>query len=230
MRILDVGCGTGALSKDIASIVGETGKVIGIDNTQKFIESGKETYHDVKNLELLCCDIFDYEADEKFDLIVSARVLQWLNNPKDALLKMMSLLKPNGQISILDYNHNRLEWNPAPPESMKLFYSAFLKWRTDAGMNNGIADDLPDLMKEAGLVDIEKINSDEHYEKHRKDFKSKVGIWSKVAGSTQMVVEGYIDEQLRIKAIEEYDEWVGNIAISMTMKLNEVRGKVKKDI
>jgi ubiquinone/menaquinone biosynthesis C-methylase UbiE len=227
MLILDVGCGTGAISKDIAKIVEKSGKVIGIDNTEKFIESGKITYQNIKNLELLHTDIFDYEPNQKFDLIVSARVLQWLNNPKDALLKMKSLLKPNGRISILDYNHNNLEWNPEPPESMKSFYKTFLKWRTDAGMNNGIADDLPDLMKEIGMVDIEKINSDEHYDKHRNDFNSKVGIWSKVAGSKQMVEEGYLDNELRLKAIEEYVYWVDNEAISMTMKLNEVRGKIK---
>lgn len=224
MSVLDVGCGTGAISKDIANSVGSSGKVIGIDNTEKFIQSGKATYERIQNLELRHCDLFDFEPHQKFDLIVSARVLQWLNNPKDALLKMKSLLKPNGIISILDYNHNNLEWSPEPPESMKAFYKIFLKWRNDAGMNNGIADDLPELMQEIGLVHIEKINSDEHYEKHRTDFNSKVGIWSKVAASAQMVEEGYLDNDLRLKAIEEYNAWIENSAISMTMKLNEVRG------
>lgn len=225
MTVLDVGCGTGAISKDIANFIGETGRVLGIDNTGNFIESGKVTYARIKNLELIHSDLFDFEPEQKFDLIVSARVLQWLNNPKDALVKMKSMLKPNGQISILDYNHNKLEWNPEPPESMKLFYKTFLKWRTDAGMNNGIADDLPDLMKEIGLVEIEKNNSNEHYEKHSNDFNFKVGIWSKVAGSKQMVEEGYLDNNLRLKAIAEYNTWIENKAISMTMKLNEVRGR-----
>jgi ubiquinone/menaquinone biosynthesis C-methylase UbiE len=226
MTVLDVGCGTGSISKDIANIVGDYGKVIGIDNTLKFIESGKETYKNTQNLYLIHSDLFDFETNEKFDLIVSARTLQWLSNPKEALLKMKSLLNPNGIISILDYNHNKLEWNPEPPNSMKEFYKTFLKWRSDAGMNNKIADDLPELMKEIGMVDIEKINSDEHYGKHRKGFNSKVGIWSKVASSTQMVEEGYLKDDLRLKAIEEYDEWVESKAISMTMKLNEVRGKM----
>ncbi|MDN3643202.1 class I SAM-dependent methyltransferase [Lutimonas halocynthiae] len=226
ISVLDVGCGTGSISKDIANIVGKLGKVTGIDNTAKFIESGNETYKNIQNLNLLHSDLFDFQSSEKFDLITSARTLQWLNNPKEALLKMKSLLKPNGRISILDYNHNNLEWNPEPPKSMKEFYKTFLKWRSDAGMNNGIADDLPDLMKEIGMVEIEKINSDEHYEKHRADFNSKVGIWSKVAGSIQMVEEEYLDNDLRLKAIEEYNDWVENKAISMTMKLNEVRGKM----
>ncbi|MDW5290202.1 class I SAM-dependent methyltransferase [Formosa sp. PL04] len=226
MSVLDVGCGTGSISKDIANSIGKSGKVTGIDNTAKFIESGKETYKNIPNLNLLHTDLFDFQTTEKFDLITSARTLQWLSNPKAALLKMKSLLKPNGSISILDYNHNNLEWNPEPPTSMKVFYKTFLEWRKDAGMNNGIADDLPELMKEIGMVNIEKINSDEHYEKHRTDFKSKVGIWSKVAGSVQIVQEGYLNDNLRLKAIEEYNEWVENKAISMTMKLNEVRGKM----
>lgn len=227
MSVLDVGCGTGAISKDIANIVGNSGKVIGIDNTKNFIESGKETYKSIKNLNLVHSDLFDFEPKDKFDLITSARTLQWLSNPKEALQIMKSLLKPDGIISILDYNHNNLEWNPEPPKSMKEFYKTFLKWRSDAGMNNGIAEDLPVLMKEIGMVDIEKINSDEHYEKNRIDFKSKVGIWSKVAGSVQMVEEGYLDDKLRLKAISDYNKWVDNEAISMTMKLNEVRGKIK---
>ncbi len=226
ISVLDVGCGTGSISKDIANIVGNSGKVIGIDNTEKFIESGKETYKNIQNLILIHSDLFNFNPNEKFDLITSARTLQWLSNPKEALLKIKSLLKPNGRISILDYNHNNLEWNPEPPMSMKEFYRTFLKWRSDAGMNNGIADDLPRLMKEIGMVEIEKINSDEHYDKHRTDFESKVGIWSKVAGSVQMVEEGYLNNDLRLKAIKEYNEWVENKAVSMTMKLNEVRGKM----
>ena len=225
MFILDVGCGTGAISKDIAKVIGDSGKVLGIDNTKAFIDSGSKSYKDVKNLELIHSDLSEFESVEKFDLIVSARTLQWLSNPKEALKKMKSLLKPNGQISILDYSHDRLEWNPNPPQSMKSFYKAFLKWRKDAGMNNKIADDLSVMMQEVGFKSIEVINSNEHYDRTRKDFKSKVGIWSKVAGLIQMVEEGYLDNDLRLRAIEEYDSWVENDAISMTMKLNEVRGK-----
>lgn len=224
MIVLDIGCGTGAISKDIANIVGQTGKVIGIDNTEKFIKSGKRTYGEVQNLELIHVDLFEYEPGQKFDLIVSARMLQWLNNPMEALEKMKNMLKPNGQVSILDYNHDNLEWNPDPPELMKLFYQTFLKWRKDAGMNNGIADDLGSMMQDVGFHSVETINSDEHYDRKREDFKTRVGIWSKVAGSTQMVEEGYLDNNLRLKAIREYDNWVENEAISMTMKLNEVRG------
>lgn len=224
LRVLDVGCGTGAISKGIAKVIGPKGQVIGIDNTEKFILSGRESYQDTLNLRLVHSDLFNFYDDEKFDLIVSARTLQWLSNPKDALIKMKSLLKPNGKVSILDYNHEALEWRPNPPKSMQLFYDAFLNWRADAGMNNRIADHLVDYFTAAGFHHIETFNSDERYTKGDANFVERVGIWAKVAGLKQIAEEGYITEENRLKAIEEYEAWVTRDAKEMVMKLTEVRG------
>lgn len=224
LKVLDVGCGTGAISAGIAKHVGQ-GVVVGIDNTGSFIDSGKETYREVRNLELVHADLFDWNPDERFDLIVSARVLQWLRNPKDALIKMKSLLRPGGVVSILDYNHSALQWEPLPPQSMLTFYDAFLRWRADARMNNQIADDLPEYFSETGFHSIEVINADEVYRKGSDNFAARVGIWSKVAGMKQISDEGWITDELRMRAIEEYNTWIETAAESMTMKLNEVRGR-----
>jgi ubiquinone/menaquinone biosynthesis C-methylase UbiE len=224
LRILDVGCGTGSITKDIANLTGPGGMVTGIDNTEKFISAGKEYYGDAKNMELVCTDLFRYDPANKFDLIVSARTMQWLSNVDEALEKMMSMLKPGGTLSILDYNHTKIEWQPDPPASMRKFYNAFLKWREEAGMSNHVADDLPQLFEAAGFTDIQVLNSDEHYQRGEENFPFRAAIWSKVAELKQIMEEGYISEYDRLKAIEEYNAWIATDALSMTVKLNEIRG------
>jgi len=231
MRVLDIGCGTGAITLGIAKKVGETGQVIGLDSSKHLIKEGKDLFDLPTNLELIAGDLFSYEPETPFDLIVSARVLQWLSNPKEALAKMKTWLNPNGQISILDYNHEELEWSPEPPESMQQFYAAFLKWKKEAGMNNRIAEALPIYFEELGFHSIKSVNANEVYQKGVANFLSKIGIWTKVAESRglQMQIDGYVTNELRLQAIEEYNEWIQTKAKKMVMKLNDVRATYTKN-
>ena len=226
MRVLDVGCGTGAITKDVARYIGHTGYVIGIDNTEAFILSGRESYKDVSNLGLIHSDLFEYQSAADFDLVICARVVQWLSDPKTALTKLVSFLKPGGHLSLLDYNHEGLEWTPAPPESMLIFYRAFLQWRADAGMDNRIADHVADHLKALGMHSVKVINADERYEKKQHDFIERAGIWLKVAELKQIVEEGYLTAAMRQKAIVEYSAWLHDTAESMTMKLKDVQAQV----
>lgn len=223
LRVLDIGCGTGAITKDIANSVGPTGYVVGIDNTASFVTEGQNLYAEVQNLELLHCDVLDFDSEEKFDLIVSARTFQWISTIGQAIDKIKTLLKPNGQVSILDYNHEMIDWTPKIPQSMQNFYNMFLMWRKDAGMNNRIGFDMVDILEEHGFDQIEVFNADEHYESNIPSHKTKIKIWSNVASSRQIVDEGYISDENRVEAIEDYNNWVDNEAQSMTLKLREVR-------
>lgn len=227
LRVLDIGCGTGAITKDIAAIVGPTGYVIGIDNTASFIAEGKNLFGTIPNLELIHCDLLDFNSVEKFDLIVSARTFQWISTLDQAIDQLKTLLKPNGQVSILDYNHEAIDWNPKIPKSMEHFYHMFLMWRNDAGMNNRIAYDLEEIFEEHGFSQIEAFSADEHYEHSNPLHLDKLKIWSKVANSKQMVDEGYLSDQERLDAIKDYNDWADHMAISMTMKLREVRAVLK---
>lgn len=223
LRVLDIGCATGAISKDIANIIGPKGYVVGIDNTASFIDEGKNVFSDVENLELIHTDLLNFETEEKFDLIISARTFQWISTLDKAIEKLKTLLKPAGQVSILDYNHEAIDWNPKVPSSMQNFYDMFLMWRKDAGMNNRIGFDLAEILEEHGFSKIEVINADEHYNRNKLSDMEQMKIWSKVALSKQMVEEGYISDIVRLTAITDYNSWVENKAISMTMKLRETR-------
>ena len=145
LSVLDVGCGSGAITADIAQRV--NGKVVGIDFSQHLIELAQKNYEHIPNLSFRLANINDYVSDESFDLVIAARTLQWVNNPAEVVSKMVGLLKIGGKTSINDYNHTKIEWSPAPPKSMLAMYEAFLKWRTDAGFDNKLPIICPIFMK-----------------------------------------------------------------------------------
>lgn len=108
---------------------------------------------------------------------------------------------------------------------MGSFYSSWLKWRSDNGMNNRMAECLPMIFNENGLRNIEVRESNETYLRGQANFDDKLGIWVKVASSKQLVEEQYVTEELRQKAILDYQNWIEKDANVMQMVLKEVRGQ-----
>ena len=88
-----------------------------------------------------------------------------------------------------------------------------------------MAECLPIIFNENGLRNIEVRESNETYLKDQDDFEDKLGIWIKVASSKQLVEEQYVTEELRQKAILDYQNWISSDAQAMQMMLKEVRGQ-----
>jgi hypothetical protein len=93
-------------------------------------------------------------------------------------------------------------------------------------MNNRIGFDLADILEEHGFDQVEVFNADEHYQRMFPAHVENLKVWSKVAGSKQMVEDGYISDDDRLQAIADYDRWVTQEAISMTLRLREVRAQL----
>ena len=223
VTVLDVGCGSGTITKGIAQKVAPSGKVTGIDSSETLIALAGTGY---PNLEFKVADIHAYVSTERYDLVTAARVLQWLPDVKLTLRKLKEFLKEDGIIAILDYNHEKIQWTPAIPVEMQRFYNAFLKWRQDAGFDNAIADNLPHLFTE---LEFRNINVEPHMELTKKgdaDFAGKAGIWSEVAKTRglQLVKDNYITEDERLSAIRAYDAWIENEGQSMQMYLLAIEG------
>ncbi|MFE4570797.1 methyltransferase domain-containing protein [Paenibacillus chitinolyticus] len=226
--VLDAGCGTGAITKGIAEAVGQEGRVVGIDNNDGLISYARETFggQEQEPLAFETADIHYLPYRNEFDIVTTARVLQWLADPRQALGQLIEAAKPGGRVIVLDYNHDKISWQPEPPPSMKAFYASFLKWRSDAGMRNGIADELPGVFADLGLVDIRSSEQHEIVMREDGNFLQQAGIWADVAATrgVQMVADGYLSEQERAAAEIEYRQWVQTEAVSQTMYMLAVEG------
>jgi ubiquinone/menaquinone biosynthesis C-methylase UbiE len=225
--VLDVGCGSGSITAGIAKHLHPKGSVTGIDVSGHLIAAAQQQYEGIDNLGFEVADINGFSGGRRFDVITSARVLQWLPNAEETVQKMVALLKPGGWLSILDYNHTKIGWQPQPPQSMLVFYKAFLQWRSDAGFDNEVADNLEEYFVKAGLKNICVEARHEFTNRDDEEFESKMGIWLAVAETRghQLVKDGYISEAERMATAEEYGEWVKEGAQTMKMYLLATGGQ-----
>jgi ubiquinone/menaquinone biosynthesis C-methylase UbiE len=224
--VLDVGCGTGAITRGVAELAGPGGRAVGIDVNASLIAEARAAHREVPGLAFTVADVYALPFDAEFDVVTAARVLQWLADPAGALAAMGRAARPGGRIVALDYNHEKVLWRPAPPATMQAFYAAFLRWRAEAGMDNAIADHLAELFVAAGLRDVEVSPQHEAVERGEPGFEAAAGIWADVAATRgrQMVADGVIDEAARAAAEADHRAWVHASAESQCLYLLAVEG------
>ena len=226
LTVLDVGCGTGAITRGITEAVAPNGRAVGVDLHAGLIKEARRLHGEVPGLSFETADVYNLPFHDLFDIVTAARVLQWLANPLVALQKIATAAKPGGRVVILEYNHEKIAWQPQPPLSMQEFYAAFLRWRADAGMDNAIADHLAEMFARAGLTDILITPQHEIARRGDADFVTRSSIWAEVTASrgSQMIADGVISEDLRAAAETDYRNWINQSAESQTMYLLAVEG------
>lgn len=224
--VLDVGCGNGAITAGILGRVLPGGRVVGVDINSRLIQEANERYGGEPGLTFHVGDIYHLEYEAEFQLVTCSRVLQWLAKPATALESMIRAAVPGGRVLVLDYNHEKIAWDPEPPATVRRFYDAFLAWRAEAGMDNAIADHLVSMFVEAGLTDVVSTPQQETTNRGDAEFERRIGIWADVIGGRgrQMVEDDAITEAERAAAHEDYVAWARETAQSQTLYLLAVEG------
>ncbi len=219
MSVLDVGCGPGTLTAEIARRV-DPGAVVGMDANSEMIRAAEEASPpgEIPNLVFYTGDIRKSSWDGEFDLVNAARTLQWIPDPDVALHRMARAAAPGGLVVVLDFDHTRAEWSD-PPRAWTRFYQAFLAWREAGRLDNAIASRLPGLCEGAGLVDAELWPQITTVRAGDADFFRVAGLWRMVIESRarQMVAAQHLTETERQAALGAFTEWMKQADAAQTV-------------
>jgi ubiquinone/menaquinone biosynthesis C-methylase UbiE len=125
LNILDVGCGPGTITVDLASRV-PNGFVYAIDPSADVIEKAKKHAEEqgVKNVRFEVGDIFNWSnldgvKEGGFDVVHAHQVLQHLKDPWGAMKEMKRLVKQGGILAVRDVDYSAMSWYPEHPTMQK---------------------------------------------------------------------------------------------------------------
>lgn len=119
-KVLDYGCGGGSNLLYLSEVVGENGKVIGIDISKKQLERSVKKvtrFSNRKNIILIKEEREGRNFEKNmFDAIISVGVISYQSDPRKLLKEMKRILKRGRKISILEFGKSIMI---SPPPHLK---------------------------------------------------------------------------------------------------------------
>lgn len=115
-RLLDVGCGPGTITVDLA---GRVGHVDAVEPTTAALELARDHARSCRqhNLTFTTADVHALPfADDTFDVVHAHQVLQHVADPVTALTEMRRVCVPGGLVAVRDSDYATFTWYPADPE------------------------------------------------------------------------------------------------------------------
>ena len=116
-RLLDVGCGPGSITVDLAELVAP-GPVIGVDREPAVLEGARRLAAErgLANLTFEPADTYSLPyPDDHFDVVYAHQVLQHLVDPVAALVEMRRVLRPGGVLAVRDSDYATMTHAPHEP-------------------------------------------------------------------------------------------------------------------
>ena len=152
MRCLDVGCGGGDVTFDLASLVGSTGSAVGVDldATKIDLARGDAEQAEVANVEFRVADLADGLGEAEYDVVYARFVLTHLRDPAAGVATMVAALKPGGRLVVEDIDFRGSFCEPEHA-SFERYEEIYVETARLNGGDPYIATRLPLLLTDAGL-------------------------------------------------------------------------------
>jgi 2-polyprenyl-3-methyl-5-hydroxy-6-metoxy-1,4-benzoquinol methylase len=117
MNLLDVGCGPGTITADLAARV-HPGRVTAVELTGQALELARAeaAARGQDNIDFAVADVHDLDfGPGRFDVVHAHQVLQHVADPVRALREMRRVCRPGGTIAARDSDYAGFSWYPALP-------------------------------------------------------------------------------------------------------------------
>ncbi len=116
LRLLDVGCGPGTITTDLAALVAP-GEVIGVDTSEAVLETARARAADAgATVTFQVGDAYALDLpDDSFDVVHAHQVLQHLTDPVAAVREMRRVTRPGGVVALRESDYGAMTWYPASP-------------------------------------------------------------------------------------------------------------------
>ncbi len=157
-RIIDIGCGPGFASVDLADVVGTDGEIIGIERSERFIDyaKGLSKARAVENISFVQADVM---LDELNVADADAIWCRWLaifvSDPSLLVKKMAAIVKPGGKLIFHEYVHYETYQSVPHSQHIEEFVQQVMKsWREFGGEPN-VARNLSEHLSVAGCRILE---------------------------------------------------------------------------
>jgi ubiquinone/menaquinone biosynthesis C-methylase UbiE len=118
MSLLDVGCGPGTITADLAALV-RPGRVTAVDSSAEALSIARRAAADlgVADIEFAVGDAHALDhPDGTFDVAHAHQVLQHVADPVRALRELRRVCRPGGLVAARDADYEAMTWHPDVPE------------------------------------------------------------------------------------------------------------------
>ena len=157
MRCLDVGCGGGDVSFDLARLVGARGRVVGIDLDAVKVATARAeaTAAGLANVEFRAVDIVGGDLPQPgFDLVYARFLLTHLREPQHAVERLCGLLAPGGLMVVEDIDFSG-SFSQPPSWAFAAYVDLYRRAALARGAHPDIGPRLPGLLESAGIAPVE---------------------------------------------------------------------------